>query len=96
MKYCKDCRFFRGNLTDDEVDFLESMLRRYDARLMLNSWVKLGQVKIPSGRKLDFEKAEAVRILKRTLALCAKEHVYVYAVDSACSLFEPKRLGKNG
>jgi hypothetical protein len=55
MKFCMDCRFFRGNLTAEDHEFLVKLLRSYHAELMLNSWVKLGQIKKPSGKSSSFD-----------------------------------------
>ncbi|MCJ7699913.1 hypothetical protein MUO56_06720 [Candidatus Bathyarchaeota archaeon] len=62
MKHCMDCQFFRGNLTAEDHEFLVKLLRSYHAELMLNSWVKLGQTKKPSGKNVDPDKAKAVKI----------------------------------
>jgi len=56
----------------------------------LNSWVKLGQVKKPSGRSVDPDKAKAVEILKREgLGFCVKERVHISALELACVFHEP-------
>lgn len=65
------------------------LLKRYDAKLMLESWVRKGQVKKPSGRYVDSDKARAVEILKRE-GFCRKERVHVYALDVAC-IFHTER-----
>jgi hypothetical protein len=88
-----DCRFFRGNLSPADRELLVKLLGQYDARLMLESWVKLGQVKKPSGRSVDQDKVRATEILKRP-AFCGKEGVRVYAVDVGCVFYEP--AGKQG
>lgn len=79
-----DCLFFRGNLSTQDREFLLKLLKSYDARLMLDSWVGLGQIKIPSGTKVDSDKARAVEILRRK-GFCVKEHVDVYALDQGCA-----------
>jgi hypothetical protein len=83
-----DCRFFRGNLSLGDRQFLLELLKQYDAKLMLESWVRKGQVKKPSGRYVDSGKARAVEILKRE-GFCGKEGVRVYAVDVGCVFYEP-------
>jgi hypothetical protein len=63
--------------------FLVRMLAQYDAGLTLRSWVELGQVRIPGGKRLDPEKARAAEILKHE-GFCGKERVHVYALDVGC------------
>ena len=63
MKYCVDCRFFRGKLTAEDHEFLVKLLRSYHAELMLNSWVKLGQIKKPGGKNVDPDKAKQLKFL---------------------------------
>jgi hypothetical protein len=92
MKYCMDCRFFRGNLTAEDHEFLVKLLRSYRAEVMLKSWVKLGQTKMPAGKSQDSNKAKAVQILRRTKGLCRKEHVDVYAVEQGCVFWQPKKM----
>ena len=82
-RYCKDCAYFRGELTVQDAELLERMLKEYDAELMLKSWVELGQVRIPGGKRLDPEKARTAEILKRE-GFCGKERVHVYALDVSC------------
>ena len=91
MKYCMDCQFFRGNLTAEDREFLVKLLRSYHAELMLNSWVKLGQIKKPAGRSEDPDKAKAVQILRRTKGLCMKEHVRILALEQGCVFWQPKK-----
>ena len=88
-----DCRFFRGNLSSGDRQFLLDLLKQYDAKLMLESWVRKGQVKKPSGRSVNQDKVKATEILKRP-AFCRKEGVRVYAVDVGCVFYEP--AGKQG
>lgn len=90
MIYCMDCRFFKGNLTTEDYEFLVKLLRSYHAEVMLNSWVKLGQTKRPSGKSVDPDKAKAVQILRRSKGLCRHERVAVSPVDQACALWQPK------
>ena len=80
-----DCRFFHGKLGPQDREFLGRLLGQYDARLMIKSWVRMGQVKKPSGRNADSDKVKAVDILKRE-GFCRKEHVHVYAVELVCGL----------
>jgi len=65
------------------------LLKQYDAKLILESWVQRGQVKKPSGRNVDLDKVKAVEILKRE-GFCRKERVHVYALDVAC-IFHTER-----
>jgi hypothetical protein len=90
MKFCMDCRFFRGNLTAEDHEFLVKLLRSYRAELMLNSWVKLGQIKKPSGKSEDADKAKAVQILRRTKDLCMKEHVRIFVLEQGCVFWQPR------
>ena len=83
-----DCRFFRGNLSLGDRQFLLDLLKQYDAKLMLESWVRKGQVKNPSGRSVNQDKVKATEILKRP-AFCRKEGVRVYSVDVGCVFYEP-------
>jgi len=83
-----DCRFFRGKLSLGDRQFLLKLLKQYDAKLMLESWVRKGQVKKPSGRSVNQDKVKATEILKRP-AFCRKEGVRVYAVDVGCVFYEP-------
>ena len=92
MKYCMDCRFFKGSLTAEDREFLVKLLSSYRAELMLNSWVQLGQIKKPSGKSVDPDKAKAVKILNRSKGLCMKEHVRVYAVEQGCVFWQPKKM----
>jgi len=92
VKYCMDCRFFRGNLTAEDHEFLVKLLRSYRAELMLNSWVKLGNTKMPAGKSEDPDKAKAVQILRRTKGLCKKEHIRVYALEQGCVFWQPKKM----
>ena len=80
-----DCRFFHGKLRPQDREFLGRLLGQYDARLMIKSWVRMGQVKKPGGRNADSDKVKAVDILKRE-GFCRKEHVHVYAVELVCGL----------
>jgi hypothetical protein len=92
MKRCWDCRFFRGNLTAEDHEFLVKLLRSYRAELMLNSWVKLGQIKKPSGKSVDPDKVKAVQILRRSKGFCRKEHVGIFAVEQGCVFWQPKKM----
>jgi hypothetical protein len=85
-----DCRFFSGNLTREDREFLVKLLKRFDARLMLTSWLE-GKVKIPSGKTVDPEKAKAVKILRCSRGLCGKERVSVFAVEQGCVFWQPKK-----
>ena len=84
-----DCQFFGGNLTAEDHEFLVKLLRSYHAELMLNSWVKLGQIKKPSGKSVDPDKAKAAKILKRSRDLCKKEHVRIFALEQGCVFWQP-------
>ena len=88
-KHCVDCAYFRGNLSPADHEFLEYMLKRYSARLMVESWVKLGQTKKPAGRSIDSDKAKAVQILKRK-GFCMKERVHIYALEENCVFWQPR------
>ena len=84
VKYCMDCQFFGGNLTAEDREFLFKLLRSYHSNIMLNSWVKLGQTKKPSGKNVDPDKAKGVKILNRSKGLCRKEHVRIFALEQGC------------
>jgi hypothetical protein len=64
------------------------MLKEYDVKLMLESWVELGQTKRPSGRSVDSDKAKATEILK-CKGFCTRERVCIYALDVGCVFHEP-------
>jgi hypothetical protein len=83
MKYCMDCRFFLGKLGRGDREFLVKLLKQHDAKLMLKSWVRMGQVKKPSGHGVDSDKARAVDILRHK-GFCRKERVHVSALDVGC------------
>jgi hypothetical protein len=78
-----NCHFFHGKLSQEDREFLMQLLTQYDAGLILKSWVQLGQVKIPGGKRLDPEKVRAAEILKHE-GFCGKERVHVYALDVSC------------
>jgi len=84
-----NCRFFRGKLSPEDRMFLVRMLGEHDAGLMLRSWVELGQVRIPGGRRLDADKAKAAEILKRR-AFCRRERVLISPIDVACFAFKSR------
>jgi hypothetical protein len=84
-----DCAHYGRELSPGDREFLVELLKQYDAKLMLESWVRKGQVKKPSGRYVDSGKARAVEILKRE-GFCRKERVHVYALDVAC-IFHTER-----
>lgn len=65
------------------------LLKSYDVKLMLESWVELGQVRIPGGRRSDPDKSKAADILKHK-GLCAKEQVHTYALDAGCAFHVEK------
>jgi len=88
MKYCMDCRFFRGNLTAEDHEFLVKLLRSYRAELMLDSWVKLGQIKKPGGKSEDPDKARACLILRCSKGWCRKEHVHIFVIEQGCAFHE--------
>lgn len=84
-----NCRFFRGKLSLGDLEFLLELLKQYDAKLMLESWVRMGQVRIPGGRRLDADKAKAAEILKRR-AFCRRERVLISPIDVACFAFKSR------
>lgn len=88
MKYCVDCRFFRGKLTAEDHEFLVKLLRGCRAPLMLKSWVKLGQIKKPGGKTVDPDKAKQLKFL-RSRDLCKKEHVRIFALEQGCVFWRP-------
>ena len=93
-RYCKDCAYFKGELSAQDRMLLERMLERYGAEVMLKSWVELGQVKKPGGHSgLDQDKVRSVEILKRR-ALCKREHVSTSPVDLPCFAFKPRAEAK--
>jgi hypothetical protein len=87
-----NCRHFRGKLTAEDREFLVKLVKSYDARLMLNSWLEEGRVERPGGHgSVDPEKVKAVEILRRR-SFCKKEHVRVYAVEQGCVFWQPKKM----
>lgn len=89
MKYCMDCAHFRGRLRVEDREFLLQLLKSYDVKLMLESWVERGQVRIPGGRRSDPDKSKAVNILKHK-GLCVKEQVHICALDAGCAFHMEK------
>jgi hypothetical protein len=83
-----DCRFFHGSLSQGDRDFLARLLGKYSPELMMSSWVKRRQTRIPGGTRQDSDKARAANFLRRK-GFCMKEHVHVYAVDVGCVFYEP-------
>jgi hypothetical protein len=88
-----DCAHYGRELSPGDREFLVELLKQYDAKLMLESWVRKGQVKKPSGKSVNQDKVKATKILKRE-GFCRKEGVRVYAVDVGCVFYEP--AGKQG
>lgn len=86
-RFCIDCRFFVGNITIQDREFLGRLLGQYDARLMIKSWAELGQTKIPGGRRLDPDKARTAEMLKHK-GFCRKEGVSVSPVELCCVFYE--------
>ena len=82
-----DCRHFSKRLSGEYREFLVWLLRRYDPKLMVDGWVKLGQIKIPSVKDVDYQKAKAVQILLKSKGLCKKQNTYVFPVEQ-CSLWQ--------
>lgn len=83
MEYCMNCAHCRPKPSVENREFLERLLQSFSSELMLHSWVELGQVRSPGGKRLDPEKARAAEILKRK-GFCGKERVQVYALDVSC------------
>lgn len=92
-RYCKDCAYFHGELTAQDMELLDKMLEQYDAQLMLKSWVEMGQVKIPGGTSVVPEKAKAVEVLRRSTGFCPREKTFVSAVDLACYAWKQRGKG---
>jgi hypothetical protein len=84
-----DCAHFRGELTAQDRELLERLLERFDAEVMLKSWVQLGHVGKPSGHSVDKNKARAAEILRRRV-FCWREKAMVSAVDVACYAWKPR------
>ncbi len=89
-RYCMNYSYFSGELTADDMEFLSKMLQRYKAKVMLEGWVKLGQMKIPGGSKVDQDKARVVDIVRRR-CFCWRERCLVSAVDVACYAWTQKQ-----
>jgi hypothetical protein len=85
-----NCRFYRGDLSVQDRELLAKLLQQYDAKLILESWLKLNQVKKPSGLSVDSDKVHAVQIVKRSGAFCKKARVHVYPIETGCYLFSPR------
>ena len=83
-----DCRFFHGELSLGDRQFLLELLKRYDAKLMLKSWLRMNQVKKPSGHGVDSDKVKAVAIL-RGQGFCRKEKIFVSILDVAGYAWKP-------
>jgi hypothetical protein len=64
------------------------MLERYSPELILKSWLKLGQVRIPGGKRLDAEKVRVMKIVGKEV-LCPVERAMVRPVDVACYAWKP-------
>ena len=92
MKYCMDCLDFHGNITDEERQLLVRLLQRYEARTMMESWVKLGKAKVRGrGRtKEDPDKLKIREILRRSRSFCMKQRVCVYALEPGCGFYTEK------
>jgi len=88
-RYCKDCIHFHGELSLEDMEFLNRMLRQYSAERMLRSWVGRNQITMPGGRRIDRDKAKVVNLLRKK-AWCQRECVTVSAVDPACYAWQPR------
>ena len=91
-----DCRFFRGKLSLGDRQFLLELLKQYDAKLMLESWVRKGQVKKPSGRSVNQDKVKATEILKRPASAGKRAFAFTLLTWAASSMnrLTSKKTGK--
>jgi hypothetical protein len=68
---------------------LAKMLERYGSELIVKSWLRLGQVRILSGKRLDAEKVRVAEIVGKEV-LCHVERAMVRPVDAACYAWKPR------
>jgi len=84
-----DCAYYRGSVKREERQLLVRLLRRHEAKTMMESWVKLGKTKVPGRTKENPGKAKACEVLK-CKGFCLKEYVSVCALDVGCAFHVEK------
>jgi hypothetical protein len=89
-RFCKDCAYFKGELTAQDSLLLAKMLERYGPKLILESWVKLRQLGIKGGKRLDVDKVRVTEIVAKEV-LCPVEKAFITPVDVACYGWKPRK-----
>jgi hypothetical protein len=91
LKVCGTCARVYFNLSKQETQLLEELLKRFSPQL-LQKWTAEGQVYAPSGARLDPDKTRAAQLLQKHRIRCWAPSAMGCTVtwaDQACFMWLP-------